>query len=77
MEFSIPGFIKRFCTPNALVTLEEYLVDYASPETRAAGEKLIREEIAKLPPAGKRKRWLNASAECAKPASGISMSDTG
>ncbi|MBN1866539.1 [FeFe] hydrogenase H-cluster radical SAM maturase HydG [Candidatus Sumerlaeota bacterium] len=49
MEFSIPGFIKRFCTPNALTTLEEYLVDYASPETRAAGEKLIQDEVDALP----------------------------
>jgi 2-iminoacetate synthase len=49
MEFSIPGFIKRFCTPNALTTLEEYLVDYASPETRAAGEKLIEQELAQIP----------------------------
>jgi 2-iminoacetate synthase len=45
MEFSIPGFIKEFCTPNALLTLEEYLVDYASPETRAAGEALIKQEL--------------------------------
>jgi len=49
MEFAIPGFIKRFCTPNALTTLMEYLVDYATPETRAAGEKLMAEELAKLP----------------------------
>lgn len=48
MEFSIPGFIKEYCTPNALLTLEEYLVDYATPETRAVGEKLIAEELAKL-----------------------------
>ncbi len=48
MEFAIPGFIKRFCTPNALSTLMEYLTDYASPETRAAGEKLVAEELAKL-----------------------------
>ncbi|HPX60771.1 MAG TPA: [FeFe] hydrogenase H-cluster radical SAM maturase HydG [Deltaproteobacteria bacterium] len=48
MEFSIPGFIKEFCTPNALLTMEEYLVDYASPETRAAGERLIAEELAKM-----------------------------
>ena len=47
MEFSIPGFIKEYCTPNALLTLEEYLVDYATPETREAGEKLIAEELAK------------------------------
>jgi 2-iminoacetate synthase len=49
MEFAIPGFIKRYCTPNALLTLQEYLTDYASPETRAAGEALIAEELAKLP----------------------------
>ncbi len=49
MEFAIPGFIKRFCTPNALTTLEEYLTDYASAETRAAGEKLIARELGRLP----------------------------
>lgn len=48
MEFAIPGFIKRFCTPNALTTLAEYLVDYASPESRAAGEKLIQAELQKM-----------------------------
>ena len=48
MEFAIPGFIKRYCTPNALTTLMEYLVDYASPETRAAGEEQIKIELAKL-----------------------------
>jgi 2-iminoacetate synthase len=48
MEFAIPGFIKRYCTPNALTTLMEYLVDYASPETRHAGEALIRNELEKL-----------------------------
>ncbi|MDY0262953.1 [FeFe] hydrogenase H-cluster radical SAM maturase HydG [Syntrophotalea acetylenica] len=48
MEFSIPGFIKRYCTPNALLTLQEYLVDYASKETRAVGEKLIAAEIANM-----------------------------
>jgi 2-iminoacetate synthase len=48
MEFAIPGFIKRYCTPNALTTLTEYLVDYASPETRRAGEELIQKELAKL-----------------------------
>jgi len=57
MEFAIPGFIQRFCTPNALTTLMEYLVDYASPETRAAGMKLIESELAKLPD-GPRKNAL-------------------
>ncbi len=49
MEFAIPGFIKRFCTPNALLTLKEYLVDYATPATRTKGERLIQDELAKLP----------------------------
>ncbi len=49
MEYAIPGFIQNMCTPNALTTLEEYLVDYASPKTRAAGEKLIDKELQNLP----------------------------
>jgi 2-iminoacetate synthase len=54
MEYAIPGFIQKFCTPNALTTLQEYLVDHASPETRAAGEQIIQQEIDKTPPsAGK------------------------
>ncbi|MCE5340722.1 MAG: [FeFe] hydrogenase H-cluster radical SAM maturase HydG [Planctomycetaceae bacterium] len=48
MEFAIPGFIKRFCQPNALSTLMEYLVDYASKETREAGLKLIEAELSKV-----------------------------
>jgi 2-iminoacetate synthase len=54
MEFAIPGFIKRYCTPNALTTLQEYLVDYASPATRRAGEALIRAELGRLGPEANR-----------------------
>ena len=36
------------CQPNALMTLKEYMMDYASPETKAAGEKLIAAEIQKV-----------------------------
>jgi 2-iminoacetate synthase len=49
MEYAIPGFIQNLCTPNAMTTLMEYLVDYASPETMAAGEALIRRELDKMP----------------------------
>ena len=42
------GKIGDCCSPNALMTLKEYLMDYASPETRAKGEALIAHEIAKL-----------------------------
>lgn len=37
--------IQNCCLPNALMTLKEYLVDYASPETRAAGNLLIEKNI--------------------------------
>lgn len=48
MEFAIPGFVKRFCTPNALFTLREYLNDYASEETKRLGYELIKTELEKV-----------------------------
>ena len=48
MEFAIPGFIKRFCTPNALLTLREYLEDYASAEVKTRGTAVITCELGKL-----------------------------
>ncbi|MDD2404282.1 MAG: [FeFe] hydrogenase H-cluster radical SAM maturase HydG [Victivallaceae bacterium] len=48
MEYAIPGFIQRFCSPNAVLTLCEYLEDYASPETKAAGYQQIERELAKI-----------------------------
>lgn len=48
MEFSVPGFIKRYCTPNALLTLTEYLVDYASTDVQQKGYKLIEKTLADL-----------------------------
>ncbi len=48
MEFAVPGFIKRFCTPNALCTLEEYVLDYGSPETQKAADSLIAKELAAM-----------------------------
>jgi 2-iminoacetate synthase len=48
MEFSVPGFIKRFCTPNALLTLSEYLMDYATPEVQEKGWKLIDKTLNEL-----------------------------
>ncbi|GHT22526.1 [FeFe] hydrogenase H-cluster radical SAM maturase HydG [Planctomycetales bacterium] len=54
MEYAKPGFIQNMCTPNALTTLQEYLVDFASPETKAAGEKVLDAELRKLPEGKKR-----------------------
>ncbi|HTX87998.1 MAG TPA: [FeFe] hydrogenase H-cluster radical SAM maturase HydG [Bacteroidales bacterium] len=48
MEFSVPGFIKRFCQPNALLTLAEYLEDYAPPATREKGYRLLDEKLAEM-----------------------------
>jgi 2-iminoacetate synthase len=45
MEFSVPGFIKRFCTPNAMLTLAEYLEDYAGESTREKGYRLIQQNL--------------------------------
>ena len=56
MEYAIPGFIHRFCTPNALMTLVEYLEDYASPETRVAGERLLDRELARMTDTAGRER---------------------
>ncbi len=43
------GQIQNCCHPNALMTLKEYLMDYASEQTREIGEKLIAKEIEKVP----------------------------
>ncbi len=48
MEFSVPGFIKRFCTPNAMLTLAEYLEDYAAEATKIKGYRLIEENLNQL-----------------------------
>lgn len=48
MEFSVPGFIKNFCTPNALLTLAEYIVDYASPSTAEKGWKVISQNLEQM-----------------------------
>lgn len=48
MEFSVPGFIKRFCTPNAILTLAEYLEDYAPESTAEKGWKVIEKNMDSL-----------------------------
>lgn len=49
MSLCKSGQILNCCHPNALMTLKEYLMDYASPETRRIGEELIAREIEKVP----------------------------
>jgi 2-iminoacetate synthase len=48
MELAKPGEIHAFCQPNSLLTLKEYVEDYAKDGSRGAGEKVIREELDKI-----------------------------
>jgi 2-iminoacetate synthase len=49
MALAKKGFIQDFCRPNAMLTFKEYLLDYASPATRQAGETLLAQELENYP----------------------------
>jgi len=49
MSLCKSGQIQNCCHPNALMTLKEYLMDYASEPTRQRGEELIRREVENIP----------------------------
>lgn len=49
MSLCKSGQILNCCHPNALMTLEEYLMDYASKETKVIGDKVIEEQLLKIP----------------------------
>lgn len=49
MSLCKSGQIQNCCHPNALMTLKEYLMDYASEETKAIGEALIQAELQNIP----------------------------
>ena len=48
MEICKEQKIHNFCHPNAIMTLKEYLEDYAQPETKEVGDKLIAKELETL-----------------------------
>lgn len=48
MSFAKKGLVKNFCLPNAVLTFKEYLLDYAAPATREAGERTITRYLAAL-----------------------------
>ena len=50
MDLAKPGDIKAHCDPNALSTFTEYLIDYASPETRAVGDALVERVLESMEP---------------------------
>ena len=49
MSLCKSGQIQNCCHPNALMTLKEYLMDYASPATKALGDRLISKEVLNVP----------------------------
>ena len=53
------GQIQNCCHPNALLTLQEYLTDYASEETQKIGEALIDREILNVPDPKRREKALS------------------
>ena len=48
MSLCKTGQIQNCCQPNALITLKEFLMDYASPETKKIGEEFIKKELDKI-----------------------------
>ena len=49
MSLCKSGQIQNCCHPNALMTLKEFLLDYASEDTRRIGEALIERELENIP----------------------------
>lgn len=49
MDIAKPGEIHNFCRPNAILTLKEYLEDYAQDRTKAKGLKIIDKYVGKIP----------------------------
>ncbi|MGM0508661.1 MAG: [FeFe] hydrogenase H-cluster radical SAM maturase HydG [Fusobacteriota bacterium] len=66
MEFSKPGFIHKFCTPNAILTMAEYLEDYSSDETKKIGYELIDEELKTARLSDEAKKTLSEKLERVK-----------
>ena len=48
MKVAKSKFVHNYCIPNALFTLKEYLLDYASPEAREKGEETLRAHLERF-----------------------------
>jgi len=51
MALAKTGEIQSICQPNAILTFKEFLVDYASAETKAVGEEVIKKNLESVPDA--------------------------
>jgi 2-iminoacetate synthase len=63
MKIAKRGDIHNYCHPNALLTLNEFKIDYASPATKAAADKLIAEETERIPAEHRRKSLAKKMAK--------------
>jgi 2-iminoacetate synthase len=63
MDLAKPGLIQKFCQTNAVFSFKEYLLDYASPQTRVAGEKLIKQMLAEKFKTQRKKSVMNKLQE--------------
>ena len=59
MDLAKPGLIQKFCQTNAIFSFKEYLLDYATPATREAGEKLIQKMLAQTFKTQRKKSVMN------------------
>jgi 2-iminoacetate synthase len=59
MELAKPGLIQKFCRTNAVLTYKEYLLDYASPTTKEAGDRLIAQLVEDTENAATRKTLID------------------
>lgn len=48
MQLAKSGNIHNVCQPNAILTFQEYLLDYASEETKKAGEETIQKHLKEI-----------------------------
>ncbi len=63
MDLAKPGLIQLYCLPNALTTFKEYLEDYATAETKVAGEAVIEKQLANIPSDEVRKKTAGSLLE--------------
>ena len=59
MDIAKPGEIHNFCRPNAILTLKEYLEDYAKERTKTKGLKIIDKYVKQIPSDAVRKKTVH------------------
>lgn len=58
MDMAKPGLIQNYCIPNAILTFKEYLIDYATEDTKKYGNMVIEKELEKLERLNPKRRSL-------------------